>query len=147
MKQNASVALLHDNKDLPIYAQPDKLLSTQECVTVLLNSDLKDCLICNTVPFAVEINSVFVLDLNKLKSPSDVICDDMGVWKWGGSCRRWLAVDEQGFVSFLEEKDEELENCYLVWKRRYSLKTSPDVKRMIVMLEGWFVAIIVLATM
>ena len=102
----------------------------------MLNSGLKDCFICKRVPFAVEINSVFVLDLTRLSSPSDVTCDDMGVWKWGGSSRRWLTVDEEGFVSFIEENDNELDNCYQIWKRRYSLKTSPDVRRMIIFLEG-----------
>ena len=119
---------------MPVYAQPTKLLTTQECVTVLLNSKLRDSSICSKVPFSVEINAVFVVDLNKLSSPNDITCDDMGVWKWGGSRKRWLSVDNEGFVSFLEKKDED--DCYLVWKRYYSLKASPDVKRMIIVVEG-----------
>ena len=35
------------------------------------------------IPFSVEMNAVFVVDLNKLTSPNDVLCDDMGVWTWG----------------------------------------------------------------
>ena len=76
---------LHDIKQLPVYTQPNKLLTTQECVTVLLNSNLKEIFICSRVPFAVEINAAFIVDLNRLSSPSDITCDDMGVWKWGGS--------------------------------------------------------------
>ena len=83
---------------MPVYAQPTKLLTTQECVTVLLNSKLRDSSICSKVPFSVEINAVFVVDLNKLSSPNDITCDDMGVWKWGGSRKRWLSVDNEGFV-------------------------------------------------
>ena len=59
----------------------------------------------------------------------------MGVWKWGGSRKRWILVDEEGFVSFLKDK-EASKNCYLVWKQYYSLKVSPDVKRLILVLEG-----------
>jgi hypothetical protein len=78
------------------------------------------------------MNAVFVVDLNKLASPNDVLCDDMGVWTWGGSSSRWISVDEEGFVIFLKkyQTDEKDESCYLVWKRYYFLKSSPDVKRM-----------------
>lgn len=102
---------------------------------MLLNSELYNSSICSKVPFSVEMNAVFVVDLNKLTSPNDITCDDMGVWKWGGSRKRWLSVDDEGFVSFFEKKENE-EDCYLVWKRYYSLKASPDVKQMIIVLEG-----------
>ena len=130
--------LLHDLKELPVYAQPCKMLTTQEAMSVLLNSELEESLICTKVPFAVEVNAVFVVDLNKLASPNDVVCDDMGVWTWGGSSKRWISVDEEGFVTFLKkcQTDENDESCYLVWKRYYFLKSSPDVKRMIIILEG-----------
>ena len=135
VQQNKTRSLLHDLQELPVYAQPTKLLTTQECITVLLNSELSNSSICGKVPFSVETNAVFVVDLNELSSPNDITCDDMGVWKWGGSRKRWLLVDDEGFVSFLEKK-EGGEDCYLVWKRYYSLKASPDVKRMIIVLEG-----------
>ena len=63
------------------------MLTTQEAVSVLLNSELRESSICTKVPFSVEVNAVFVVDLNKLASPNDVFCDDMGVWTWGGSSR------------------------------------------------------------
>ena len=104
--QNTAVPMfLHDIKQLPVYTQPEKLLSTQECVAILVNSNLKDLFICSRVPFTVEINATFVVDLNRLSSPNDITCDDMGVWKWGGSRKRWILVDEEGFVSFLKDKE------------------------------------------
>ena len=109
---------LHDIKQLPVYSQPNKLLSTQECATVLLNSNLKDIFICSRVPFAVEINAAFIVDLNRLNSPNDITCDDMGIWKWGGSRKHWISVDEEGLISFLQEKDPG-KNCYLVWKQYF----------------------------
>ena len=94
--------------------------------------------ICPRVPVSVNINSVFVIDLNKLSSAKDVHCDDMGVWKWGGSNKRCVRVDEEGFVGFMTKKEEKpnSKDCYKVWKRYYSLKVSPDVKKLIMMLEG-----------
>lgn len=134
LQLNSTLSLLHNLQELPVYAQPTKLLTTEECVTILLNSELSNSLICGKVPFSVETNAVFVVDLNKLTSPNDITCDNMGVWKWGGSRKRWLSVDDEGFVSFLEKNEDE--DCYLVWKRYFSLKASPDVKRMIIVLQG-----------
>lgn len=129
---------LHDMKGLPIYAQPTKMLSIQDVVGILLSSKLEDSSICSKVPFCVEIDAVFVIDLNKLSSPNDVTCDDMGVWTWGGSKKRWVLVEDDGFMAFLKESDQPGTNSshYLVWKRYYSLKSSPDVKKMIIILEG-----------
>ena len=88
--------------------------------------------ICSRVPVSVNINSVFVIDLK------NVHCDDMGVWTWGGSNKQCVCVDEEGFVGFMLKKEEKPNNkdCYKVWKRYYSLKVSPDVKKLIMMLEG-----------
>ena len=116
-----------------MYAQPSKLLSTNEYGNVLLNANLQDSSICSRVPFAVEGNAAFIVDLNKLSSSNDVTCDDMGVWKWGGSRKRWVSVDEGSFVSFLNDNLEK--DCYQIWRRYYSLKVSPDVKKMIIMVE------------
>lgn len=121
-----------------MYAQPVKMLNTQDAVGVLLSSELADVSICSRVPFSVEFNAVFIIDLNSLSSPNDVTCDDMGVWNWGGSKKRWVSVEDDGFVTFLKESDKHdmQSSHYRVWKRYYSLKSSPDVKKMIIILEG-----------
>ena len=85
LEQSSTLAHLHNLKELPVYAQPSKLLSTKEYVNVLLNANLQDSSICSRVPFAIEGNAAFIVDLSKLSSSNDVTCDDMGVWKWGGS--------------------------------------------------------------
>ena len=130
------VSNLHDIEELPVYAQPLRMVSTQEAVNLLLSSELSDSRICTRVPFSVEVNALFVVDLNQLSSPNDIICDDMGVWKWSGSSKRWVLVDDAGFVAFIKEEDIERGSCYFVWKRYYCLKSSPDVKRMIIILHG-----------
>ena len=132
-----SMTQLHGFQELPVYAQPNKLLTTQDAVFALLSSDLEKSSICTRVPFSVEINAAFIVDLNKFDTPKDVLCDDMGAWIWGGSNKRWISVDSNGFVTFLKPKDDTSEeNCFHVWKRYYSLKASPDVKKMILLLEG-----------
>ena len=95
------------------------MLTTQEAVSVLLNSELWESSICTKVPFSVEVNAVFVVDINKLVSPNDVLCDDMGVWTWLESSKRQIVVDEASFITFLKECQTEGndESCYLVQKR------------------------------
>ena len=39
-------------------------MPTEEYVTVLLNADLKESTICLKLPFVVDINAAFVIDLN-----------------------------------------------------------------------------------
>ena len=53
----------------------------------------------------MEVNALFVVDLNQLSSPNDVICNDMGAWKWSFHSKRWVLVDETGFVAFIKEED------------------------------------------
>ena len=113
------------------------MLSTQECVGVLLNSKLDMKLVCTKVPFSINVNSVFIVDMSQLNSTKDVFCDDMGVWKWGGSYKKWCLVGEDGRVETLESKSS-TRMCYRVWKRYYALQSNPDIRRMIVMLEGNF---------
>ena len=57
LKQDAKMTMLHEIKELPVHAQSNKIMLTEECVTVLLNADLKESSICSRVPFAVDINA------------------------------------------------------------------------------------------
>lgn len=135
---------LHSIPELPIYANPKKIFTTQDAINILLSFDLQESSICTRVPFSVEVNAAFVVDLNKLNSPKDILCDDMGVWSWGGSTKRWVSVNKYGFVTFLKSMPEDSPSdntCYRVWKRYYALKASPDVKKMILLLEGTYVII------
>ena len=120
------------------------MLTTQEAVGILLSSELDDSSVCSRVPFSVESNCVFILDLNKLSSPNDVTCDDMGVWTWGGSKKRWVSVEDDGFTTFLKKSDNpgNEKSHFLVWKRYYSHKSSPDVKKMIIVLQGMWIKVV-----
>ena len=47
-----------------------RMVSTQEAMNVLLNAELSDSQICTRVLFNVEVNALFVVDLNQLSSPN-----------------------------------------------------------------------------
>jgi len=90
---------LHGLPRLPIHCQVTKLMSTHHCINVLLDPELNPNVVCGHVPFGVNCNSSFVVDLNRLSHPKDILCDVMGAWKWSGSYRSWLSVDELGDVT------------------------------------------------
>ena len=111
------------------------MLTTQQCLNILLDLSLQSKSICTKVPFNVDCSSVFVVDLGRLGSPKDVRCDDMGAWNWNGSFRCWCAVDECGAVEMLGKTPASSpQPCYQIWKRYYEHKTCGDVKKMIVLL-------------
>ena len=70
--------------------------------------------------------------------PKDIVCDDMSVWRWKGSYRRWLSVDETGYIETIGKsltKTPDLP-CYRIWKRYYENKSNRDLSRMVVTIEG-----------
>ena len=134
------LTFLHNKKQIPIYALGcKKFLTTQEIMNVLLDSDLNLKSVCSQVPFAVTSNAVFIVDLSKVATAKDILCDDMGSWKWSGSFRRWCSVSSEGLVKLLGKDEPESglsSDTYHVWKRYYCLQAGPDLKKMIVILEG-----------
>ena len=137
--ESDEMKFLHGKPHLPIYCQSAKLLTTQDLMNILLDSDLKPESICTQVPFSINVNAAFVVDLSRLKSPKDILCDDMGTWTWNGSFRKWCSITEHGFVKLLGRNlptNDQPSNTYRVWKRYYYLKGSPDVRKMVVLLEG-----------
>ena len=112
---------LHKLPNLPIYSQTSKQLNTKQCVNTLLDPQLSSGSVCSRVPFDINCNYVFIIDMARLSSPKDVVCDDMGVWIWKGSYRRYLSVDEASFVEILGRSLEETPDVpyYHVYKQYY----------------------------
>ena len=89
-------------------------------MNIILDPELDELCVCSRLPFGVDCNSVFLVDMTKLRSPRDIVCDDMGSWKWGGSYRMWLSLDETGFVAVIgkakpDSIDPEL-SYFRIWK-------------------------------
>ena len=126
-------------KELPLISSPLKLLTSRLCISTLLDPELESKGICTRIPFSVNCNSVFIIDLTSLGSPKDINCDDMGSWTWKGSYRCWCSVEDgdvQMLGKTLESNTSESDPCYQIWKRYYEHKCSIDVKKLIVFLEG-----------
>ena len=74
---------------MPIYevipSNQRRLYSAAEILQILLDPKLKASeLICTTVPISIQRNVTFIVDTSKLEDKSDILADDMGVWKHNG---------------------------------------------------------------
>lgn len=131
---------LHDCSEFPIYSKIHKLLTTSEIINCILDPELSEHSICKRVPIAVNCNAVFLVDMSKLGTSRDIACDDMGSWQWGGSYRKWLRMDDicdVFVVGKAKPVSPDPDMCYYrIWKRYYDNKSSPDVKKIIVTIEG-----------
>jgi len=85
MSYRETVEYYHGNKSLPIYERHAKGYSGEEIAMILCDPAFNEDLICSTHPVLVENNVSFVVDLSKLKNPSDIRADDLGTWKCTGS--------------------------------------------------------------
>ena len=64
---------------------------------ILLDPELCPELVCTRMPFDVDCNSLFVVDMNKLANPKDISCDM--TWVFGSG----MAVIVDGWLSMRKE--------------------------------------------
>ena len=59
---------------LPVYCSLSKLMSTAQCVNMLLDPELKQDVVCEHVPFGVNCNSSFIVNMNCLSYSKGILC-------------------------------------------------------------------------
>ena len=133
----------YDNdEDLPVYerlsSKSRRLYSTEQLFEILLNSKLQSSnVLCSKVPTSVSSNVVFVVDVNKLDDPNDLLCDDMGVWRNNGVDNvRYLISLSNGQISTIEKSFSSDEAAYTL-KRVYRVHgTNAGLKKLTVYIYG-----------
>ena len=63
-------AYWNNNTKLPVYDNPGDRIDTETAAQIILN-DAEEDMLC-------EVQQHFVVDLEKLRDPKDIMCDDMG---------------------------------------------------------------------
>lgn len=122
----------HGNKKLPVYLRQSRRLDTQDMAGILLEPNMDEQMLCSIQPLNVEHNTVFVIDLSKLKRTKDIFCDDMGSWKYNGVFVVWVDVAENGFTTtctYGKIKPAGAKNMYRLTKKYFVHKTSRDLKK------------------
>ena len=132
-----SPCYLHSNEKIPIFSKHDKFMTMQQVIASLLDPSLDKTTICRAVPFSVACNSVFIVDLSCLHNAKDVQCDDMGAWKDNGRYKQWCSVTENGSVTFHRKtRPSTHDSTYFITRKYYVNKSSRDVQKMVVLLNG-----------
>ena len=72
------------------------------------------------------------------------MCDDMRVWRWKGSCRKWLNNGEKGCIETIGKALKTVPDIpwYCIWMRYYENKSSQDLSKMVVAMEGKQLAVV-----
>ena len=125
-------------KNLPIFVRQKKHMSTAQIVETLLDPELDSHRICTSQTIGAENNLVFIVDLQRLEHPKDILCDELGSWKCNGCHHTWVIVNDYGIAEICGKK-RPLDGCgakYRVLKKYYNHKGSSDFHRMVVFIEG-----------
>ena len=130
------VTFYQDCKDLPVF--PCSLLSCTEndkVVKVLLNASRKhNSYIASTNPVSVQNNVNFVVDLEALEQPEDLLSDDLGAWEQTKTRSKWYDVrfgaeEEVRQVTKVEDK---LDGSYQVCRRPFINKSDRSLRKTII---------------
>ena len=124
----------HGNKNLPVYLRQTSRLDTQEIAEILLEPNMDEKMLCTIQPLNIGHNTVFVVDLSKFKNNKDILCDDMGSWKYNGIFTTWIEVDDNGFTKTHGKKKPD--NMYQLTKKYFVNKISTDLKKTVAFIAG-----------
>ena len=94
-------------------------------------------MISSTVPFAIQENATFLIDIDKLPNRKDVFCDDNGSWKSNGSPEKLYIInkDKNGNVVSLARCEMEDEGDVTVHRLPYICKSCPEFHKTIISIE------------
>ena len=91
-------------------------------------------------PTCVDKNSLFVVDLEKLRDPKDITCDDMGSWRLNGTHPSYITKHCSGEISLVSQKSANKgkmkEDMYKIIKKYYYHKTARDLNKAIFLMQG-----------
>lgn len=96
----------NSNTKLPVYDTPTECIDTEMAAQIILNEAEEDML-CSMQPICVDKNALFVVDLEKLKDPKDITCDDMGSWRSNGTHPVYLTKGVSGSTISLKQDKKE----------------------------------------
>jgi len=129
----------NNNTKLPVYDTPKDRIDTETAARIIL-VEAEDDVLCQTQPTCVDKNVLFVVDLEKLKDPRDIRCDDMGSWRLNGTHPVYLKKSPSGMISTVSLKQANKGKCkgetYKMVKRYYYHKTARDLHKTIFSIQG-----------
>ena len=129
----------NNNIKLPVYDNPGDRIDTVTAAQIILN-DANEEMLCTMQPTCVNKNALFVVDLEKLRDPKDITCDDMGSWRANGTHPVYLTKSRSGMISIIPLKQavkgKVKDEMYKMIKRYYYHKTAKDLNKTIFLIQG-----------
>ncbi len=102
----------------------------------ILIKPAEDATTCKIVPHCIPHNVCFLMDATRLKSQNDWKSDDMGTWKNNGVQHLPFVLQDDNVYSADEIQSECGGESYTMKRIYYKNKSSPDVKKIVSILEG-----------
>lgn len=122
-----------------MYDTPQERIDTESAAQIILN-DTEEDMLCKMQPTCVNKNVLFVVDLEKLRDPKDITCDDMGSWRSNGTHPAYLTKNQSGVISTVSlkqvKKGKVIGSLYKMIKRYYYHKTAKDLNKTIFTIQG-----------
>ena len=91
---------------------------------------------CAMQPTCVHKNTLFVVDLKKLRNPKDVTCDDMGSWRSNGIHPAYVVQGKSGVIFTLSFKKLTGESIVVICTRHYYHKTANNLNKIFSMTDN-----------
>lgn len=93
-------------------------------------------LVSSTVPFGIQENATFIVDLDTLSSRSDLFCDGNGVWKMNGGKLKFFKVHKDGdTVVSIKKVNTQEEADISIRRRKYVPQSCSTYHRTIIAIE------------
>ena len=129
----------NNNTKLPVYDNTGERIDTETAAQIILD-DAEEEMLCEVQPTCVNKNALFVVDLEKLRDPKDVTCDDMGSWRSNGTHPVYLTKNQSGVMSIIPlkqaRKGKVKDEMYKMIKRYYYHKTARDLNKTTFLIQG-----------
>ena len=103
-----------------------KSAENDEVLKLLLNaSRIHRSIITSSSPVGIQNNVTFILDLDSLGDPQDLLSDDLGAWEQTKTRSKWYLVKSKtnGEVCDVTKVEDKLDDCYQVCRRPYINKS------------------------
>jgi len=127
---------------LPI--ERKRLRSPEDVLKLLLHPDLKSSrFVATKMPTMICNGASFVVNIDHLDVPEDVLCDGMGVWKNNGTDKTYMNVKfESSAVSKVMKyslKDAKLANTYMVKRVYRTHGMNQSLRKITALIYGMFI--------
>ena len=108
--------------------------SNSGVVPFLLNAEKShSSLIAKTHPIRVENNACFLVDLDQLLAPEDLLCDDLGSWNQSKtSVKKYQLERKNGLVTKIIKQADYADGKHTVFRRTFVNRSDNSMRKTIV---------------